>query len=65
MRQLYDDPSPEAVLLLDAKNVFNNLNHQVTLCNKQILCPSLATVLINTYHEDVHTFIDNHCIFSS
>ena len=42
-----------------------NLNSQVTLCNKQILCPSLATVLMNAYCEDVPLFIDNHCIYSS
>ena len=31
----------------------------------KILCPSLATILINTYREDVPLFIDNCCILSS
>ena len=65
MRAIYDDPSTEAVLLVDASNAFNNLNRQVALRNIQTLCPSLATVLINTYREDVPLFIDNHCIYSS
>ena len=65
MRAIYDDPSPEAVLLVDVSNSFNNLNRQVALLNIQTLCPSLVTVLINTYREDVPLFIDNHCIYSS
>ena len=65
MRAIYDDPSTEAVLLVDASNAFNNLNRQVALHNIQTLCPSLSTVLINTYCEDVPLFIDNHCIYSS
>ena len=65
IRAIYDDPSTEAVLLVDASNAFNNLNCQVALCNIQTSCPSLANVLINIYHEDVPLFIDNHCIYSS
>ena len=64
MRAIYDNPSTEAVLLADASNAFNNLNHQIALRNIQTLCPSLSTVLINTYREDVPLFIDNHCILS-
>ena len=64
MRAIYDNPSTEAVLLADASNAFNNLNRQIALRNIQMLCPSLSTVLINTYREDVPLFIDNHCILS-
>ena len=64
MREVYDDSSTEAVLLVDASNAFNNLNRQVALRNIQTLCPSLA-ILINTYCEDVPLFIDNRCILSS
>jgi len=49
MRAIYDNPSIEAVLLVDASNAFNNLKCQVALWNMQTLFPSLATVLINTY----------------
>ena len=65
MREIYGDASTEAVLLVDASNAFNNLNCQVALRNIQTLCPSLATILINTYREDVPLFIDNRCILSS
>ena len=65
MRAIYDDPSTEAVLLVDACNALNNLNRRVALRNIQTLCPFLASVLINTYREDVPLFIDNHCIYSS
>ena len=64
MRAIYENPSTEAVLLADASNAFNNLNCQIALRNIQTLCPSLSTVLINTYREDVPLFIDNHCILS-
>ena len=62
MREVYGDSSTEAILLVDASNAFNNLNHQVALRNIQTLCPS---ILINTYREDVSLFIDNCCILSS
>ena len=45
----------EAVLLVDA---FNSLNRQVALHNIRYLCPSLATILINTYREDANLFVD-------
>ena len=45
----------ETVLLVDA---FNLLNHQVALHNIRYLCPSLVTILINTYHKDANLFVD-------
>ena len=48
MRAIYGDAATEAVLLVDASNVFNCLNRQVPLHNMQALCPPLATILINT-----------------
>ena len=65
MREVYGDSSTEAVLLVDASNAFNNLYSQVALRKIQTLYPSLATILINTYREDVPLFIDNCCILSS
>ena len=35
-------PSVEGVLLVDATNAFNELNHQVTLWNVEVVCPVLA-----------------------
>ena len=55
---MFTDESTEAVLLVDASNAFNSLNHQVALHNISMLCPSLATILINTYRANVPLFID-------
>ena len=52
MRHLNEDPSTEATLLVDAENAFNSLNREAAMRNVQVLCPSLARILINTYRED-------------
>ena len=46
MKQIFDLPEVDGVLLVDAKNAFNELNRQVTLQNVEVLCPSLAPILI-------------------
>ena len=58
MQQLYESPDTEAAILVDATNAFNSLHRGNALRNIQHLCPSLSTVLINTYHEDVNLYID-------
>ena len=64
MRQLFQSPDAEAVLLVDATNAFNSLNRQTALRNIQHLCPSLATVLINTYRKETPLFIDGETVSS-
>ena len=49
MHQIFEDEEIEGVLLVDAKNTFNSLNRAAALHNSQILCPSLAPILINIY----------------
>ena len=49
VRTLFKKEETEALLLVDASNAFNSLNRQTALLNIQRLCPSLATILINTY----------------
>ena len=41
----------DAVLLIDASNAFNSLNRAAALHNTRVLCPSLATYVINSYRE--------------
>ena len=65
MHSLFAEENTEAVLLVDASNAFNSLNHQVALRNISILCPSLAGILINTYRAKVPLFIDGKHLFSS
>ena len=55
----------EAALLVDASNAFNSLNRQVALYNLQNMCPSLATILLNTYSNNAYLFIDGHRTSSS
>ena len=52
------------VLLVDASNAFNSLNHNVALHNIQFECPAISTFLINTYREPSELFIDGEVIYS-
>ena len=46
-----------AVLPIDASNAFNGLNRAAALHNTRILCPTLATYVINTYRQAACLFI--------
>ena len=63
-RMLFSDEECEGVLLIDATNAFNSLNRKVALHNVAILCPSLATVLNNTYGGHQKLFVDGETIDS-
>ncbi len=54
---LFNKDETEAVLLVDDSNAFNSLNRQTALHNIWRLCPSLATVLLNTYRAPSELFI--------
>ena len=64
IRILFTDNGNEGVLLVDATNAFNLLNRQVALCNITTVCPSIATVLINTYRGDAELFVDSQTLYS-
>ena len=55
-------PSNDAIILVDATNAFNSLNRQVALRNVMTLCPTHATILINTYRVNIDLFIDRESI---
>ena len=57
MKSIFHNDATDAVILVDAENAFNKLNRMVALHNIQYLCPSLATVLINTYRRPARLFI--------
>ncbi len=61
---LYHQDETEAILLVDASNAFNSLNRLVALHNIRHLCPSLATVLINTYRAPTKLFVDGSVLYS-
>ena len=54
----------EAVLLVDTSNAFNSLTRKTALLNIRSLCPSFATVLINTYREETLLFVDRSTLYS-
>lgn len=57
MKQIFLDQGTEAALLVDAINTFNSINRHSALYNVNVMCPSLAQVLINTYRHLVRLFI--------
>ena len=59
MKKLFSDSETEAVLLVDASNAFNSMNRGTALHNMQILCPEIATYLINTYRTPPSMYVAN------
>ena len=64
MNLAFHDQGSDAVLLVDAINAFNQLYLQAALHNIRYLCPSIATVIINTYREPTDLFVDGNSILS-
>ena len=58
-REIFEDSTTEALILVDAENAFNSLNRQAALNNMQVICPELATYLLNTYREPARLFIES------
>ncbi len=65
MRTLFQDEGTEAVILVDAANAFNNLNRRVALLNIAVICPTIATVLINCYRGDAPLFVGGATLLST
>jgi hypothetical protein len=65
MSEIFQEDDTEAMLFVDATNAFNNLNRQVTLLNSQIVCPTLAPSVMNTYRNPSELFVDGESILSS
>ena len=57
MRSIFNADETDAVLLIDASNAFNALNRAAALHNIRVLCPTLATYMINTYRQPARLFI--------
>ena len=64
VQKCFQQDETEAALLVDASNAFNSLNRNVALHNIRFLCPSISTMLINTYRAPTELFIDGEVIFS-
>ena len=46
---MFEDDWTDAVILVDARNAFSSLNCQAALHNIQVICPQIATILVNSY----------------
>ena len=57
MRCKFEDDRTDAVILVDASNAFNSLNCQATLHNIRVICPQIATILVNIYHRPARLII--------
>lgn len=57
MSNIFQEEITEAMIFVDASNVFNSLNRQATLLNVTTICPSLALVLINTYRSTSYLLV--------
>ena len=64
VRSVFNHNDSDAILLVDATNAFNSLNHSVALHNIQQLCPPLARILINTYRSPASLFVSGDTILS-
>ena len=57
MHRIFEGDDTDAVLLIDASNVFNALNRAAALHNIHVLCPFNAVYAINTYRHSTRLFI--------
>ena len=57
MRNIFEADETDAALLVDASNVFNSLNRAAALNNIRVLCPLIATYVINTYRAPARLFV--------
>jgi len=64
MRDIFNDEDSDGILLVDARNAFNNLNRKAALLNVNRLCPALGKVLINTYRSAADLFVGGETIKS-
>lgn len=65
MRSFLEHDDKEGLLFVDATNAFNTLNREAALRNIQVLCPSLANVILNTYRLPANLYINGEAIPST
>ena len=64
MSLVFQEPTTEAVLLVDAANAFDCLNSEVVLQNVLRMCPSIAPAIVNTYRGNSQLCADGEVIYS-
>ena len=56
--RVFNESKTEGMLLVDASNVFNELNRQLALLNMYVECPAMATFYPNLYRKPANLFRD-------
>ena len=51
MRCMLEDDRTDAVILVDIRNPLYSLNRQAALRNIRVICPQIASILVNTYQR--------------
>ena len=59
IREIFEAPDCEAVMLVDATNAFNTINREATMHNIKVKCPSFAKYVENTYKEPAQLIISD------
>ena len=57
MTDIYNDKHSEAVLLVDAENLFNSINRNVMIHNVSVVCPAISTYVSNCYQSAARLFV--------
>ena len=56
LSSMFSEDYSDAILLVDADNAFNRVNRNVMLDNIRIICPIIATYVINLYSREARLF---------
>ena len=57
LSSMFSEDDSHAILLVDADNSFNRINRNVMLHNTRIICPIIATYVINSDSWEARLFI--------
>ena len=64
MSDIFNAEETDAILLVDARNAFNNLNRRAALFNVNRLCPAIGKILINTYRSAADLYVGGEIVKS-
>ena len=57
LSSMFSEYDSDAILLVDADNAFHQINQNVMLHNIRIICPIIATYVINSNNREARLFI--------